>query len=419
MSSEIISVKNLPMNPEENGIYYIEQSNPNTHTHGFFKYPCKFIPEIPRWSIKKYGNKNNMNIFDPFAGSGTTLLEGIILGNDTYGTEIDLVAKKIIKAKTNIFSMKDIQEIKEIYKKIIYNVENEDTVVYIPKINNLNHWFNNENLEILGKLKTSINKINNEDIKLFFEICFISIIKKVSNADDSSPKPYVSRKIIKTPPDALSEFKKIYLRYLVMEQEMVVENIDNSSTIIEGDALDFKTDIKFDLAVTSPPYINAFDYPRTMRLENLWLETIDEDMIRKSKKEYVGTEQIKVKEEINNLDILNKSLILKEIYYQIVEIDLKRALIVKKFFEDMEKNLISVNRSLKENGYYVIVIGNSTIRKITVPSWEIIREIALENGYSYETNFSYVIRNPYIRFPRNNKGGKINSDSVLVIKKEN
>lgn len=419
MSSEIISVKNLPDNPEENGTYYIEQANPNTHTHGFFKYPCKFIPEIPRWSIKKYGNKNNMNIFDPFAGSGTTLLEGIILGNDTYGTEIDLVAKKIIKAKTNIFSMKDIQEIKEIYKKIIYNVENEDTVVYIPKINNLNHWFNNENLEILGKLKTSINKINNEDIKLFFEICFISIIKKVSNADDSSPKPYVSRKIIKTPPDALSEFKKIYLRYLVMEQEMVVENIDNSSTIIEGDALDFKTDIKFDLAVTSPPYINAFDYPRTMRLENLWLETIDEDMIRKSKKEYVGTEQIKVKEEINNLDILNKSLILKEIYYQIVEIDLKRALIVKKFFEDMEKNLISVNRSLKENGYYVIVIGNSTIRKITVPSWEIIREIALENGYSYETNFSYVIRNPYIRFPRNNKGGKINSDSVLVIKKEN
>lgn len=419
MSSEIISVKNLPVNPEENGIYYIEQPNPNTHTHGFFKYPCKFIPEIPRWSIKKYANKKNMNIFDPFAGSGTTLLEGIILGNDTYGTEIDLVAKKIINAKTNIFSMKDIQEIKDIYKTIIYNVENEDTVIYVPKINNLNHWFNNENLEILGKLKTSIDKITNESIKLFFEICFISIIKKVSNADDSSPKPYVSRKIIKTPPDALSEFKKIYSRYLTMEHEMVVENIDNSSTIIEGDALDFKTDIKFDLAVTSPPYINAFDYPRTMRLENLWLETIDEDMIRKSKKEYVGTEQINVKEEINNLDILNKSLILKEIYYQIAEIDLKRALIVKKFFEDMEKNLISVNRSLKKNGYYVIVIGNSTIRKITVPSWEIIREIALKNGYSYETNFSYVIRNPYIRFPRNNKGGKINSDSVLVIKKGN
>lgn len=418
MSSEIISVKNLPDNPEENGTYYIEQANPNTHTHGFFKYPCKFIPEIPRWSIKKYGNEKDINIFDPFAGSGTTLLEGILLGNNTYGTEIDLVAKKIIKAKTNLFSMKDIQDVKYIYTEIINKVENKETVIYIPKINNLDHWFNKNNLEVLGKLKTSIDEINNETIKLFFEICFISIIKKVSNADDSSPKPYVSRKIIKTPPDALNEFKKTFSRYLLMEQELVEEKINNSCTIIEGDALNFKTKIKFDLAVTSPPYINAFDYPRTMRLENLWLETIDEDMIRKSKKDYVGTEQINVKEESNKLDILNKSSILKEIYYQIAEIDLKRALIVKKFFEDMEKNLISVNKSLKENGYYVIVIGDSTIRKINVPSWKIIKEIALKNRYSYETNFSYVIRNPYIRFPRNNKGGKISSDCVLVIKKE-
>lgn len=31
-----------------------------------FKYPCKFIPEIPKWSILKYMPKDGNLVFDPF-----------------------------------------------------------------------------------------------------------------------------------------------------------------------------------------------------------------------------------------------------------------------------------------------------------------------------------------------------------------
>lgn len=49
-----IIVESLPNDIEFGGSYIIAQANPNTYTHSFFKYPCRFIPEIPRWAIQKY-----------------------------------------------------------------------------------------------------------------------------------------------------------------------------------------------------------------------------------------------------------------------------------------------------------------------------------------------------------------------------
>ena len=49
-----IIVENLPSDIEKGKTYIINQSCPNNFTHSYFKYPCKFIPEIPRWAINTY-----------------------------------------------------------------------------------------------------------------------------------------------------------------------------------------------------------------------------------------------------------------------------------------------------------------------------------------------------------------------------
>ena len=97
---QIIEVETLPVSIKNGATYLIKQANPNSYTHGMFKYPCKFIPEIPRWGINKYLPDRNGVVFDPFSGSGTTLLEANLNGINAYGTEIDDVAKLIIKVKT-------------------------------------------------------------------------------------------------------------------------------------------------------------------------------------------------------------------------------------------------------------------------------------------------------------------------------
>jgi len=414
---QIIEVESLPVDIQTGATYTIKQANPNSYTHGMFKYPCKFIPEIPRWGIKTYLAEKRGVIFDPFSGSGTTLLEANVNGIDAYGTEIDDIAKLIIKVKTTVLGSAQMELLDQCYLEIMNIIIREDVEVFIPEINNLEHWFSENTINDLGKIKVYIDNITDVDVQDFFKLCMVSIIKRVSNADDTSPKPYVSNKIIKIPPTVEKEFTSVFRRYKQMMQELLhVEKMGNTE-IVEGDALAFSVPIGIDLAITSPPYINAFDYGRTMRLENLWLATLTEEMLRKKKSQYVGTEKIDSKKEKSELGILKKSALLKVYYDEIVERDEKRALIVKKFFEDMEDNLRCVYNQMNMGGKYVIVIGNSTIRKVNVESWRVIEEIANKMGFKTIQYFNYIIQNPYIRIPRKGMGGKISKDYVLVLEK--
>jgi DNA modification methylase len=415
-----ITVDNLPQRIIENSIYVIDQPNPNSYTHNFFKYPCKFIPEIPRWAINTYlTNKNNAIILDPFAGSGTTLLEASLQNISSFGTEIDQVAKLVIKVKTTKLQKEQITNIKTITKKIINKINSntiKETEILLPDINNLNHWFTDDVLKHLGYIYYSIQKISDKDIKDFMLVAMASIIKKVSNADDISPKPYVSNKIKKTIPSVSKLYEDTINRFIEAINQL--QNIDMGKVELGGDATHIPLkDNSIDLAVTSPPYINAFDYVRTMRLENLWLHLTNENDLLQSKKKYIGTESFCSKDEEKDLEILNDSELLNQYYSKIFDIDKKRALVVKKFFEEMKKNLQEVYRVLKKDSKYIIVIGNCCIRKVDIDSWKVLEDLSRVIGFTYINHISYEIQNPYIRIPRKGQGGKIAIDHILIIQK--
>ena len=110
------------------------------------------------------------------------------------------------------------------------------------------------------------------------------------------------------------------------------------SIIISNDARNIKTkkyDGKVDLAVTSPPYINAFDYVRSLRLENAWLGYYGDSTILKIKRKQIGTETVYSNEysEIENTGIKKLDDVVKKISKK----DKKRAFVVQKFFFDMSK----------------------------------------------------------------------------------
>ena len=187
----IIECTELPMDIIDGAEYIIYQQNPNNYTHSYFKYPCKFIPEIPRWFLKKYINERE-TILDPFAGSGTTLLESSICNVKSFGIEINNLSLLISKVKTYKLNEYDKQAIEKFISLFDENIE-----VKYPKIDNLNHWFDKEECKKLSVIKTNISRIEDERIKDFLNVCFISIIRKCSKADNVSPKPYVSKRIIK------------------------------------------------------------------------------------------------------------------------------------------------------------------------------------------------------------------------------
>ncbi|HHT9120425.1 MAG TPA: DNA methyltransferase [Candidatus Hypogeohydataceae bacterium YC41] len=68
-------------------------------THGIHNvYPAKFIPQVPRFVIKRFNLKGKI-ILDPFAGSGTTAVESLITGNSNISNDINPITKFLMEVQ--------------------------------------------------------------------------------------------------------------------------------------------------------------------------------------------------------------------------------------------------------------------------------------------------------------------------------
>lgn len=415
MKNQIVIVDEIPKDVPFNSTLEISSNNINRFTHGFFKYPCKFIPHIPRWAIQKY-SKEGDSILDPFAGSGTTLVEAVLLNRNALGIDFDKFSQLLCKTKTSKLSNEDLKFL----EKIKANLFNSLELSKLPDIHNIEHWFPKENITELQKLKANIDKIkiSNERVYSFMLVCFASTIRKCSYTDDSSPKPYVSSRIKKKPQNVKNTFYNILDHYLTQMNSINIEKIGKSKGIGE-DARNIQAseyEGKITLAVTSPPYINAFDYVRSLRLENSWLGFYGDSNIIEIKKKQIGTETIPIKEYIGKKPIYGLKK-LDELITIIYSRDKKRAFVVFKFFKDMEANLQQIYKLLKTGSHYIVVIGDSSIRDIKVDSHNILIDIAKKNGFRLENLFSYIIKNRYLRIPRKGRGGLIKKDWVIDLVK--
>lgn len=415
MFKEILQVEEIPAEVECNSLLEITSTNVSYFTHSFFKYPCKFIPQIPKWAIKKY-TKENDTILDCFAGSGTTLVEAGLLKRNALGVDFDKLSQLLCLTKTIILDIDEILYLLKVLDKLC--TTSKKIQYWTPDIHNIEHWFSNENIRQLSVLKHNIDNETNIRIKNFLLVCFASIIKKVSKADETSPKPYVSSRFSKKKYSANDEFLKSVKNNIGIYKKYSDYKLGKAN-IISDDARNIKNkkyQNKIDLAITSPPYINAFDYVRSLRLENAWLNYYGDTNITQIKRNQIGTESIPASfynKEIPQTGINELDCIIKRISC----IDKKRAYVVYKYFCDMEANLISVKKLLKKNAHYVIVVGDSVIRGVEISTHNILILLAERNGFELINKFSYLIKNRYLRIPRANRGGLIKYDWIIDLRK--
>lgn len=426
MSEKIINdltvVEELPLLEDirEGQLFGISSNNVSYLTHTIHKYPAKFIPHIPRWTIRKYLDGRDKTIFDPFCGSGTTQVEALINFHNSIGIDIDPLATLITKVKTTPIPEEKIHSIgNEVKRKIKIKKEG----AFIPQLKTLNHWFSKDTIKQLSILRDCIEDYRDDkDIYDFLIITFSSIIRKASNADNQSQKTYVSHTHKKKPQPAIPLFLNNLDTYIQRIGELhKLVDYRNNVKIITGDSKNL-TEIwrkeelpEVDLAVTSPPYIKAIDYIYNQMAEYFWvgdlfgLETQQKQNQYKSN--YIGTKQLKVKE----YQTIPKTNIpeLDRIVTKIKEKNHKYAFIVAKFFIDMENNFKDVAQILKKDAHYILVIGNNSVSGYYISSHKFLIKCAERAGLGYVNHFGYEIRNRYMRFPRKGRGGLIKEDWIL------
>jgi len=80
-------------------------------THGYHRYPAKFIPQIVSRLAEKYTREGDF-IVDPFGGCGTTLVESKVMGRPSIAVDINPVAVLITKAKITAIDPAKIEKSK-------------------------------------------------------------------------------------------------------------------------------------------------------------------------------------------------------------------------------------------------------------------------------------------------------------------
>lgn len=381
-------------------------------THGYHRYPAKFLPNIVRKLIEVYA-KDDSYIADIFAGCGTTLVEAKAHGKPSIGVDVNPVAQLITKVK--IAALPQTQLDNE-YQNLIATFENYNPEDFkdISVHERIDYWFYPEEKAKIAFLYKVIGEVENEDFRNFFLVGLSNILKNCSRWLQSSTKPQIDP--VKEPSEPFKSFnlqcKKMIKRneaffnylqskkYLDIPCEIKLEDARNTSLV----------DNSIGTIITSPPYVTSYEYADIHQLTGFWFDYIKD--LPNFRKEFIGTFYS------NNSEITTTSTIGQAIVDDLLLKDVKKAREVANYFNDMNDVGKEMFRITKPGGHACIVIGNTTFKGVKIKSAEVFLEILLSAGFTKEDVIKRSI--PYKLIPaiRDKNTGKFttldNENSKLV-----
>lgn len=366
-----------------NELMKIDWDFPNSFTngniHSIHPYPAKFIPEIPKTLIEIIGVPPNTWVFDPFCGSGTTLVEAQLAGIPSLGIDINPIACLLSKVKTQ-----------RLYEDFLENVDQvvelakEDNSSSIPLIPNLDHWYNKDIQQIISRLCKQINKITDSSIKNAMEISLSRILVRISNQESDTRYAAIKKK---------QDVNRIYDLFTESANKIYLANIKhkpntNDVEVVCNDILQVKpNEIKhpIGLVITSPPYPNAYEY---------WL-------YHKYRMYWLGFDPI---------DVKKKEIGARAHYFKKnpqTEID---------FQHQMQKVLELLNVSVVSGGHICIIVGRSKIHGKIIDNANNILELGKSMGLHVVANLPRNIASTRKTF--NLAHSNINSENILIFEKK-
>lgn len=384
------------------------------------RYPCRSVAFVPRLILNEFPVAKNIgvNVLDPFMGSGTTALEANLRAFNAYGLEVDPYARLIGEASVQRFTPTDLEIISTFATEIEKRFKKTRSIMsMVPAIPNIHHWFSEKSVDDLIRLKRVILEFTETKPKYrnFLLAAFGDIIRGVSFAERQSLKPYVSSRFEKIPGDALTLFQKCIAKYISGAKAVSEVASYGSGKIkwVKGDATSFALKENIDVAITSPPYINAMDYVRCIRLESSWVGTGTGEIFSDVRASQVG-ESARSKQRVISQVVAS---VIKADYEIILGVDSGRAKTLAAYFEDMHQNLLCVFAALKPGGCYHVIVGDSVVRGVSVATHRHIAEIAQLVGFEWSSFFKYQIKDHRTSLPRNGRGGKIDFENVVTLRK--
>lgn len=404
-----------------------KNSDTKEYTHCYHNYPAMMIPQIARKLITDFAPfKKTELIFDPYMGSGTTLVEASIKGINSMGFDINPLARFIAEAKVTRFDIDKVDSsLNMINTKIKYYFDgcipyNEDDYNHITKSD---YWYKKNNLLKLKFLTEIIDQLDDKSIKLFFMIPLSETIRDVSLTRNSEFKRYRIAKekidLFNPNPFALFIDKCNRNRSGLIDLIKYSTNfnaITTSCNSVNDIPNSILKDQSVDMVVTSPPYGDS----RT---------TVAYGQFSRWSSEWFKFDNAKNIDRILMGGIPNKSTSLhsKTISNELESIknrDINRYIDVITFLDEYKNSIINVSKKVRKGGRVCYVVGNRNVKGIQIPLDYFTAEIFEDCGFKHDITIVRNIPNkrmPSKTSPTNTKGINVTtmtSEYIVILTKK-
>ncbi len=359
-------------------------------THGYHRYPAKFIPQLVEHLMDCYVANSTASINDPFMGSGTTIVSAISRGFQASGTDINKVAHLVTKAKATPIRPDYLKKkVKNLLSRIC-DFQDEKQGCLFPKsqihpqipekhLERIDYWFTEEVRDELGKILALILDETDSAVQSFLLVAFSNVLKTCSIWSQSSTKPTRDMKKRPTPPyDAIKRHLSKMLKGNAYFYEVVPSPVkENQKSYLNIQIGSAKTqpvpDDSVDLIVSSSPYVTSYEYADLHQLSTLWLDLADD--LKEYKKQFIGTSYKQY--EAKSLS----SQIASDIVDGMVSKSKKKAKEIEAFFIDMQEVFNESFRILKPGGRCCYVIGNTKLKGVAILNAEAFAESLQYSGF--------------------------------------
>lgn len=319
--------------------------------HNIYPYKGKFYPRVVRTLINAFELNKNSLLLDPFNGSGTTTHEASLMGIKSVGIDITPIGVIISELKNDL---------------LFVNKSELDFSI-------------NDLTEILNLIENKKWENKNKTIQKLMLILYFDTLDAFERTSRYNKKGKIGLFIEK-----FNYIKKCYEKLYEIKEKYNL--IFESSKIVEGDVLEMKNFLeykeKFDACITSPPYYFSIDY---VGKDKIAYDYLNIDM-KKVESKYLGMKNGKPKE-------IYEGLPPKVVMY----------------YDDLKESINNIFWSLKKGGKLGIVIGDSTVNGVKIPTTMMTKKFCEEIGFRFEK----LIFNPLLGA----RNRAIRGESILIFHK--
>lgn len=375
------------------------KDNMSSPVHNWYKFTAGFSYKFVDIILEDYAGQDIV-VYEPFAGCGTTLVECQKLGFRSVGNESQELMCGIINAKLNwtISKQQFTRSLNSIGNYLAQNKDSEETAAKFHSL--LETLYDETSLRELYCIRDGIKQLRDEDVRQFFNMALSQTLHKA--AIHPIAVPYISRsKFQADSGKAWEKFNAISAQMFADIQQMPhheqLAQVYNWDSRTKNDVI---ADASCGLCITSPPYLNNLDYGEVSKVHshffgmtNDWndiTEKVRRKLVTGATTHYRDTEFVMEEFAQKEFAQRNPETMAKLVMmFDKIKANAKQRrgkksfhILMMHYFEDMYYVLKEMRRVLSEGAEAYLILGDSAPYGIYVPTTQILGDIALSAGFT-------------------------------------